>query len=74
MSDILDVIKAHRLEWLGHVLWMAGEGAVKKLLASKPGGGSKKGRPRLSWTDVVKLDLMNLGVEMWRTRALERIE
>jgi hypothetical protein len=53
---------------------MAGEGTVKKLLAIKPGGGRKKGRPGLRWMDDVKLDLMNVGVEMWRTRAFERTE
>jgi hypothetical protein len=53
---------------------MAGEGKVKKLLESKPGRVRKKGRPRLRWLDDVKLDLMNVGVEMWRTRAVERTE
>jgi len=43
---------------------MAGESTIKKLLASKSGGGSKKGRPGLRWMDDIKLDLMNLGVEM----------
>jgi len=53
---------------------MAGEGMVKKLPESKPRRGRKKGRPKLRWMDDVKLDLMNVGGEMWRTGALERIE
>jgi hypothetical protein len=48
---------------------MTGERAVKKLLASKPAAGSEKVRPGLRWTDDIKLDLMNVGVEMWKTRA-----
>jgi len=48
---------------------VAGERAVNKLLAGKSGGGSKKGRSTLRWMDDVKLDLMNVVVEMWRTRA-----
>jgi hypothetical protein len=51
---------------------MAGEGTVKK--QSKPGRGRNKGRPRLRWMDDVKLDLMNVGLEMWRTRTVERTE
>jgi hypothetical protein len=37
--------KVCRLEWLGHVVRIKGERAVKKLLEGKPGRG-KKGRPK----------------------------
>ena len=50
MSDILNVSEAHRLEWHRHVVRIAVERTVKKLLESKPGGGRKKGRP------VIKVD------------------
>lgn len=53
---------------------MVGERAVKKLLEGKAGGGKKTGRPRLRWIDIVKLDLMNMSVEGWRTRALDSTE
>jgi len=70
VSCILNVIEACRMEWLGHVLCMVGEGTVKKQTRKR----GKKGKPRLRWMDDIKLDLMNVGVEMWRTRALERTE
>jgi hypothetical protein len=31
----------------------------------------KKGRPRIRWTDDIKLGLMNVGVDMWRTKAMD---
>jgi hypothetical protein len=72
--DILAVIKVRRLEWLGHVVRMDGERTVKKLLECKPGGGRKKGRPRLRWMDDVELDFEEYGCKRWRTRALDRTE
>jgi hypothetical protein len=34
----------------------------------------KKRKTRLRWMDNVKFNLMNVGVELWRKRALEKIE
>jgi hypothetical protein len=53
---------------------MDGARIVKKLLEHKPGGGRKKGRPRLRWIDDVESDLRNMGVKRWRPRALDRTE
>jgi hypothetical protein len=44
--NIITVLKVRRLEWLGHVR-MDGARIGKNLLEGKPGGGRKKGRPRL---------------------------
>lgn len=41
-SNIVTVIKVHRLECLGHVARMDGERTVVKFLQSKPGGQRKK--------------------------------
>jgi len=34
-------------------------------LDDKPGGGVKKGRPRIRWTDVDELYLRNMEQEIW---------
>jgi hypothetical protein len=69
--DIVTVIKVHRLECLGHVVRLDGERTVS---GRKPGGERKKGIPRLRQLDDVELDLRNMGVKRWRTRALYRTE
>jgi hypothetical protein len=71
--NILTVNNVRSLEWLGHVR-MDGARVVKKSLEGKPGGGRKKGRPRLRWIDDVESDLRNMGVKRWRSRALDRTE
>jgi hypothetical protein len=53
---------------------MDGARTVKKFLEGKPGGGRKKGRPRLRWIDDVESDLRNMSVKRWRSRALDRTE
>jgi hypothetical protein len=50
---------------------MDGEKPVKKLVEGKLGGGGKIVRPIFRCLDDVELDLRNLGVNMWRTRALD---
>jgi hypothetical protein len=40
--NILTVIKVLTEEWFAHVVRMAGESAVTKLLEGKPGGGKEK--------------------------------
>jgi hypothetical protein len=42
MSNIVTIIKIHRLEWLGHVVRIDGERTVKKLMEGKTGGGRTK--------------------------------
>jgi hypothetical protein len=61
--NIITVIKVHRLECVGHVVRMAGERTVVKLLEGKKGG------LWLRWVDYVELDLRNMGGKIWRTRA-----
>ena len=52
---------------------MGSVGTVQRLLGGKPGGGRKRGKPRIRWKDDAELDL-NKSVKRWRTRALDRTE
>jgi len=40
--DIVTVIKVRRLEWLGRVVRMKGEGTVQRLLEGEPEGERKR--------------------------------
>jgi hypothetical protein len=57
-----------------NVLRKDSERKAKKLLGGTPRGGRKKGRPGLRRRDEVKLDLRDMAVKRWRTRALARTE
>jgi hypothetical protein len=71
---IVTVTAVCRWEWIVHVVSLDDERSVKKQLEGKPGGRRNKGRPRLRWTDDVELDLRNMGVTKWRSRALDRTQ
>ena len=71
-QDIVTVIKIRRLEWLGHVIRMNEIRSVKKIFEGKLEGRRGKGQPSLRWINNVEDDLRKLGVERWRTKALDR--
>jgi hypothetical protein len=73
-SDTVNVIQIRRLKWLGHVFRMKETSSVKKIFEGKLEGRRGRGRPRLRWINDVEDDLRKLGVERWRTKALEREE
>jgi hypothetical protein len=73
-SDIVNVIKTRKLEWLGLVFRMDATRFVKKIFDGKLEGRRCRGRPRLRWINDVEDDLRKLGVKRWRTKALEREE
>jgi hypothetical protein len=72
--DIISVMKLRRLEWLGHVMRMNETRVARKILDDKPGGRSRRGRPRLRWLDDLEADLRSMGVKRWRTKVLNREE
>ena len=47
-------------------------GSVKKIFEGKLEGRRGKGQPSLRWINNVEDDLRKLGVERWRTKALDR--
>jgi hypothetical protein len=46
----------------------------KKALEGKPGGRSKRGKPRTKWTDSVENDLRKMGIKRKRLRTADRRE
>jgi hypothetical protein len=55
--NIVGVIKARRLRWVGHVACMGEGRGVYRVFVGKPEGKRPMGRPRRRWDDNMKLDL-----------------
>jgi hypothetical protein len=71
-SEIIKVIKAGRLRWLG-LLYRANEtDQCRKVTFTKAEGRRIKGRPPFRWLDSVEQDLRALGIQEWRNNAQER--
>lgn len=73
-KDIVAHIKIGRLRWLGHVERMEPMRLPRKFLYDRPGGGRRRGRPRLRWLDDVEKDLRDLGIGHWKGFAADRGE
>ena len=70
VDDIEGFLRSHRLRWTGHVE-RAGEGVLKQVREMKVEGTRKKGRPRLTWQELVRKDMREVGLnrEMAGNRA-----
>jgi len=71
-ADIVRVIKAQRIKWLGHIQRMDQARPASKLLDWKPMGIRPIGRPRQRWQEDVKEDLKKLKVKNWKEIAEDR--
>ena len=70
IEDIEEHLREYRLRWLGHLERMNPEDLVRRVRKENIVGRKKRGRPKKSWEDVVKEDMVkrNLKVEdaqMW---------
>ncbi|PSN41884.1 hypothetical protein C0J52_20327 [Blattella germanica] len=72
--NIITLIKAKRVEWIGHVSRMDGGRSIKKIFEGKFEGRRDRGRPKLWWTDCVERDLCSLGVRNWTRKTENRNE
>jgi hypothetical protein len=72
--SIIKVIKSRRMRWAGHVARMREKRNVYKLLVGKPEGKRPLGRPRRTWIDNIKMDLLEVGVNVvdWIGLAQDR--
>jgi hypothetical protein len=64
LSSIIGIIKLRRMRWAGHVARMGEKRNVYRLLVGKPEGERPLGRPRRTWMDNIKMDLLEIGVNV----------
>jgi len=72
--NVLEELRARRLQWLGHVARMPSTRAAAKAGEIQPRGLRPLGRPRRRWADQTKDDLRASGLEVYSVRGLERSE
>jgi hypothetical protein len=62
--SIIRIIKSMRMRWEGHVARMGEKRNVYRLLVGKPEGKRPLGRPRRKWMDTIKIDLLEIGLNV----------
>jgi len=62
-ADIVGLIKAQRIKWLGHIQRMDQARPTRKLLDWKPMGTRPVERPRQRWQEDVMEDLDELKIK-----------
>jgi hypothetical protein len=72
--SIIRIIESRRIRWAGHVARMGEKRNVYKLLVGKPKGMRPLGRPRRRWIDNIKMDLLEIGLNVvdWIGLAQDR--
>jgi hypothetical protein len=73
-SSIIRIIKSRRMRWAGHVARMGEKRNVYRLSVGKPEGRRPLGRPRRRWIDNIKMDLLEIGLNVvyWIGLAQDR--
>jgi hypothetical protein len=62
--SIIRIIKSRRMRWAGHVARMGERRNAYRLLVGKPEGKRPVGRPRRRWIDNIKMDLLEIGLNV----------
>ena len=62
--NIVRVIKSIRLRWVGHVARMEEGRSAFKILTGIHIGKRPLGRPRRRWTDDIRMDLKEIGINV----------
>jgi hypothetical protein len=72
--SIIRIIKLRRMWWTGHVARMGEKRNVYRLLVRKPEGKKPLGRPRRRWMDNIKMNHLEIGVNVveWIGLAQDR--
>ena len=71
-ADIMGLIKAQRIKWLGHIQRMDRARPTRKLLDWEPVGTRSVGRTRQRWQEDVMGGLKKLKIKNWKERAKDR--
>jgi hypothetical protein len=72
--SIIRIIKSRRMRWAEHVARMGEKRNVYRLLIEKPEGKKLLGRPRRRCMDNIKMDLLDIGLNVvdWIGLAQDR--
>jgi hypothetical protein len=62
--SIIRIIKSRRMRWAGHTARLGEKRNMFRLLVVKPEGRRSLGRPRHRWIDNIKMDLLEIGVNV----------
>jgi hypothetical protein len=62
--SIIRIIKSRRMRGAGHVARMGENRNVYRLLVGRPDGKSPLGRPRRRWIYNIKMDLLEMGLNV----------
>jgi hypothetical protein len=57
-------MKSRRMRWAGHVARMGEKRNVYRLFVGKPEGKRLLGRPIRRWIDNIKIDLLEIGLNV----------
>jgi len=69
---VANMIRGHRLRWLGHLGRMGGERVPKRVLFGKFTGKKPRGRPRVTWADVLVRDIQEHKIGKWYKLCQDR--
>ena len=71
---ITSIQRSYRLRWAGHVARMGDERTPKRVMMGQLQGRRPLGRPKKRWSDNLREDLQQLGVDhrRWMEQAAER--
>jgi hypothetical protein len=74
LPSIIRIIKSRRTRWAGHVARIGEKKKVYKLFVGKPEAKRPLGRPRRRWMDNIKMDLLEVGLNVvdWIGLAQDR--
>jgi hypothetical protein len=71
-ADIVTYIQAPRIRWIGQILKMNKEGAVKIITERKPTAVRKFRTPSLRWEDHVRADMGKMKTQNWSKIAMDK--
>jgi hypothetical protein len=72
--SIIRIVKSRKMRWARHVARMGEKRNVYRLLVEKTEGKRPLGRPRRRWIDNIKLNLLEIGLNVvdWIGLAQDR--